>query len=122
MVVDMPDVLNIARSAMLTDPETGQRYVFVVNPDRVLAKTIVATGVDAGAMVEIVDGLTEGTEIVGNPDDTMQDGMTLELPEADGTGGGMGGSDYSDSESGQGVPPRGPGGRGPQRGVSVRVR
>ena len=115
MVVNVQNALSISRQALRSDPFAGEHYVFLVNDQRQLERTPVTAGVQTEFRVEILSGLSEGDEIVGNPDDFMYDGMLFED-----MGGMYGfGADYSDIGAGEGVPARRGGGGGPAMRVIV---
>ncbi len=58
--------------------KTGPR-VAVVGPDNVVHFRQVTIGQDLGSDVEIVSGLSAGEQVISNPSDVVQEGVTVEV-------------------------------------------
>ncbi|WP_253450822.1 efflux RND transporter periplasmic adaptor subunit [Natronospira proteinivora] len=77
MAVDhRPDVLAVPASAV--GEEDGERYVYVVNEDR-LHHRPVQTGVTRGNWTEIAEGLDEGDIVLATNPIDMQDGQAVRI-------------------------------------------
>lgn len=72
-------LLRIPGDALLVGKE-GTR-VAVVGPDKVAHFRSVAIGLDLGAEVEIVSGLSEGELVISHPADVVTEGATVEVRE-----------------------------------------
>lgn len=101
LVAEAKDALCVPLEAVLSDQETGEDYVFVVDKKNKLKKQVIETGLEGDFYVEVVSGgLKEGDTIVLTPDETMADGQEI-VPQ--GAGIDSSGSDESDSGESVGV-------------------
>lgn len=129
-VVDKQDVLTVSSSAVMTDAKEGIEYVYVVEDDKITRREV-TTGETNDTEIEIVTGLSEGEEVIRTPNESIEEGMTLdeykEMTEntttsgaaegeaMEGMGGMMGNGGMPNDQnrgSNQGVPSGGSGGGG----------
>lgn len=76
--VDKQDILAVSASAVLEDKESEESYVYKLDENRILKKTVVETGISGDVNIEILSGLNEGDKIIASPTDNMKDGMSFE--------------------------------------------
>lgn len=76
-ILDKQDVLNVSAGAVKTDGKSSKKYVFAVEGGNII-KREVTTGEENEASIEIVSGLSEGDEIIKLPNDSIQEGMSLD--------------------------------------------
>ena len=86
LVAESKNALAVPLEAILTDPATGEDYVFTVDKNNTLKKQVIETGIEGDFYVEVIsDGLKEGDIIVLTPDETMVEGQTI-VPQGAGAG------------------------------------
>lgn len=68
------NVLVVPASAVFREGE--QAFVFVIEGERV-ARVAVRTGQSDGFLVQVLDGLEEGTQLVRHPDNRLDDGVRV---------------------------------------------
>lgn len=73
------DVLTIPKSALLTDPDTGETSVVVVSTDEVAHVKPVTVGLTQGGDVEITKGLSEGQKIAVSGQYGLPDGAKVSV-------------------------------------------
>lgn len=76
-VLDKQDVLNVSAGAVKTDGKSSKKYVYAVKGGNII-KREVTTGEENESSIEIVSGLSEGDEIIKLPNDSIQEGMSLD--------------------------------------------
>jgi len=74
------NVLVINSEAVLQ--KNGEKVVYVIENDKAVEK-IVATGLDTGSFVEIVNGLKNGEKIIVKGQDFVEDGTTVKVVRGD---------------------------------------
>lgn len=78
LVAEQKNAIAVALDALLTDPATGETYLFVVKDDNTLSRQVVTTGLESDFFAEITsDNIKEGDVIVSSPTADMTDGMTV---------------------------------------------
>lgn len=71
--------LAVPEAAVLTDPR-GDRFVFVFDGGRALRR-IVRTGLEAGGLVQILEGVQATEQVITAGHETLKDGAAVRLPE-----------------------------------------
>ncbi|MGL4792049.1 MAG: efflux RND transporter periplasmic adaptor subunit [Anaerotignaceae bacterium] len=127
IVVDLTNVDYLPISTLVKDKETDSYYVFVVNEQNVLEKTYVEIGTMSNLYAQVISGVSVGTKLFANPDNTVVDGAnlmdygTVEVVPVGSTNdsgllGGLlpsGGASGGRANGGNGGPPAGGGGGAP---------
>jgi len=76
---DKEAALTVAVDAVRSEPGTGRRFVFVVADDNRVSRVFIRTGIESADTVEVLAGLAEGQDCVGDPDDSIAEGMTVRI-------------------------------------------
>jgi RND family efflux transporter MFP subunit len=98
------NTLCVPTAAILVDKDHN-KYVFTLSDDNKLSKKIIKTGVAGDIKVEVKEGLAEGDKVVASPNDTMQDGQSIDpktglaVPETTAAGAKNGSGKTSSAES-----------------------
>ena len=71
---DADDVLQIPTSALFRHNDSWA--VFVIDAGKARLATV-STGHDNGLITEVLDGITEGTQVILHPDDRIEDGVRV---------------------------------------------
>lgn len=90
------NALVVPVTSILTD-EQSQKYVFVVDDESKLKKSIIKTGIYGDMYVEALEGVTEGQEVLSTPNASMKEGDPVPVSNTDNKGGTENG-DISESE------------------------
>lgn len=90
------NALVVPVTSILTD-EQSQKYVFVVDDENKLKKSIIKTGIYGDMYVEALEGVTEGQEVLSTPNASMKEGDPVPVSNTDNKGGTENG-DISESE------------------------
>lgn len=83
---EMPEAEMNAKPKPALDPEAvieknGKKYVFVVQADNVVIEKTVMLGEKMGSMVEVVEGVVAGDQLVVKPPADLQTGMKVKVGE-----------------------------------------
>ena len=81
------DAVVVPQEAILVTPN-GQKQLFVINGGKAVQRKIV-TGIEQGRMVQVLEGVEPGEQVVVAGNESLKDGMPVALP---GKGGGNPGS------------------------------
>lgn len=73
------DVLTVPKSALLTDPDTGETSVVVVGTDEVAHVKPVTVGLTQGDQVEITKGISEGQKVAVSGQYGLPDGAKVSV-------------------------------------------
>lgn len=76
-VSEMSDLLMISTSSISRD-ENDESFVYRINNENKLEKTVITTGDSSDVYIEVLSGLSEGDRIVSSIFDGIEEGMTLE--------------------------------------------
>lgn len=126
-VNETSDLLMVSTSSISKD-ESGESYVYKINDENKLEKTVITTGESSDVYIEVLSGLSEGDRIVSSVFDGVEEGLTLEelialnnarteeikAESAENENGGR--ENDRNNQSNQMLPSRGFGGGGPQGG------
>jgi len=74
-----PDVLLVPKSALLTDPDSGETSVVIVGTDEVAHVTPVSVGLTQGNQVEITKGVAEGRRVAVSGHYGLPDGAKVSV-------------------------------------------
>lgn len=96
ITADASNTLVVPVTSILTD-EQSQKYVFVVDDENKLKKSIITTGIYGDMYVEVLEGVTEGQEVLSTPNASMKEGDPVPVSNTDNKGGTENG-DISESE------------------------
>lgn len=80
IIVDSNDAALILPIEALNHDEDNQPYVFVLD-GTVVNQVSIETGIQSDAVIEVTDGLSAGDQVVLSPDESLEDGMEVELEE-----------------------------------------
>lgn len=90
-----PNALVVPITSILTD-EQSQKYVFTVSENK-LKKSVIKTGLYGDMYVEVLEGVSEGDEVLSIPNASMKEGDSVPVSPDDSKGGTENG-DISQSE------------------------
>ncbi len=128
-VKESSDLLMVSTSSISKD-DNGDSFVYKINSENKLEKTVITTGESSDVYIEVLSGLSEGDRIISSVTDDITEGMTLEEliaintkknaelnSESNSTGNENGGMNNDrNNQSNQMLPSGGFGGGGPQGG------
>lgn len=78
LILDRQNVLAISTSALDFDAENNQYYVYKVENDKTLKKTLVEVGEYGDTLTEIISGINEGDSIITTISENIKDGANLD--------------------------------------------
>lgn len=86
------DAVVVPVTSILTD-EQSQKYVFVVDDENKLKKSVVKTGLYGDMYVEILEGVTEGQKVMSTPNASMKEGDPVPVMPEESSGSTEGGEE-----------------------------
>jgi len=116
------NVLQIPIQSVVGNIQMGsKRKCFVIGPDRQPVERDIVVGMNNDKVVEVIEGLTEGEEVVMNPlpllvgeNSKLKPGVPPLRPQSEDSGPGTGPGKKADGKGKKAGAPKGPQGKGPQ--------